>query len=228
VLRGLSGFKVTLFFYFAYVVVNYAYVILFRSEVYNYTAVFLTSPFNLLETASGVYSSPLEGMQENFILVVLFILLAELYSRHAQVSKPKLTITHIFALSIAATYITSALWWVLFGVPSNGTSIIAFCILTYLAAVTLLDRKIYGRKVDGRTPSEQVKALLWMTALVLSILFASTYVIGNDHYSIHLIGVLVFAGLVGLYTTMEYSDPEGGGPHLHTTPPRQAGKWSEA
>jgi hypothetical protein len=189
--------RITWVFFFGYLLVNYLYLQLPRNLILNYGIVFLTSPFNVLETLSPVYNSVAQGLQENFEILVAVILIAEVFSRYSMVRlKPYLTIDWAFALGIAASYVTSALWWWHTGVPGSGTSIVAFSILLFLASAASLDVK--RRMKDARTKAELKRDYIWIAALVTSFGFLPTYVVGNPHYQLHIVGALVFGSMVGL------------------------------
>ncbi|MDG6911112.1 MAG: hypothetical protein JRN18_02030 [Nitrososphaerota archaeon] len=196
--RALLNFRITLFFYLAYLSVNYVYVVVLPGDILNYGAVFLTSPFNILETLSPLYFSFGQGLVENFALVVLFMGLTESYSRFSMVRvKAYLSVDAAFVLSIASTYATSALWWWKTGAPASGTSVVALCMLLYLATASVCDFDTYAsrRQMHG---AEFAKVFLWVLATPISLVAASTYVLGNPHSEIHIAGAVVFTALAGM------------------------------
>lgn len=204
-LRTVLNFRVTLFFYLAYLLVNYVYVVLAPGLVLNYTAVFLTSPFNILETLSPIYPSFEVGLSENFVFVVLFVLLAESYSRYSMTrAKGLISVDVAFILSIVSTYTTSALWWWRTGVPASGTSIVAFDMLLFLAAVSMADFREYVNRGEKRG-AEALETLLWVLAVGTSLVVAPTYVLGNPHFELHLVGMAVFACVSGLIVLLYHS-----------------------
>jgi hypothetical protein len=194
VLTAIATVRITLFFYAAYIVTNYEYVKLPPALELNYGVVFVTSPFNFLETFSHIYANPIQGLEENFGVVLLIILLAETYSRFARV-RGGIGIDGAFFLALGATYATSALWWWAEGVPGNGTSIVAFSIVLYLLAVSLADARTYAVR-RRRSAAEAGRFLLWITALVISVVVAPTFILGNPSYGIHLAGIAFFGAFL--------------------------------
>ena len=193
--------RVTLFFYVAYAVVNYIYLFPLRQDILNYALVFAISPFNVLEVLSPAYGSTSSGLLQNFWFVVVFILLAEVYSRFSSVRlKRAVSFDAIFLASILASYTASAMWWRSTGVPGSGTSIVAFSMLLYLAAASMLDIKNQvARAGRDKSSSESIRGLIWVFALVSAFGFAPTYILGNPHYVLHIAGGLTFAAFAALF-----------------------------
>jgi len=189
--------RVTLFFYVAYIVTNYIYVKLPRALELNYGVIFVTSPFNLLENLSHIYANPTQGLEANFWIVLLFILLAEIYSRFAHARFVGTGIDGAFALALGASYATSALWWQVKGVPESGTSIVSFSIVLYLLVISLADARInivpYKLSI-----MEKIKFPLWITSLGTSCVAAPTYILGNPSYEVHLVGITFFGAFLML------------------------------
>jgi len=195
VLTAITMVRITLFFYAAYIITNYAYVKLPHALQLNYGVVFITSPFNFLETFSHIYANPTQGLEENFGVVLLIILLAETYSRFASLRTRRVGIDGAFFLALGATYATSALWWWAEGVPGNGTSIVAFSMVLYLLAIALADARTYAVR-RRRSAAEAGRFLLWITALVISGVVAPTFILGNPSYGIHLVGTAFFGAFM--------------------------------
>jgi hypothetical protein len=197
--RALLNFRITLCFYLTYLIANYVYLVVLPGAVFDYRAVFLTSPFNILETLSPIYASFGQGLTENFVLVVFFMALAESYSRFSLVKlNAYLSVDLAFLLSIASTYIVSGLWWWKAGAPASGTSIVAFCMLLYLAAASVGDVRVYGKR-GRRQGAEFAKAFLWVLAISISLAAASTYLLGNPHFEVHIMGAVTFTALDGAF-----------------------------
>lgn len=197
--RIILSLRVTLFFYIAYVAVNYVYIILLHQQVFTYVLVFAVSPFNILEILSPVYTSSTQGLVENFGFVVLMILVTETYSRYSAIKlKHMLSIDVVFCLSIGATYITSALWWWRAGVPASGTSIVGFSVLLYLAASSILDLRHQVKRAQKKG-REAARGVVWIAACVTSIGFSPTYVWGNPQYALHIAGASIFVLMAVLF-----------------------------
>ena len=200
--RLTKSVRITIIFVAAYIAVNYVYITYFKEYLLNLTAIFLTSPVNLLEAYSKVYSSPLQGLQENFEIPILLLLSCELYSRYLgiRIRKTKLSFDFVFLLSVIASYITSALWWLLRGVPGHGTSIIVFCMMLFFAFECFFDNGIFFvKKGTVRSSKQRVQAILWLASFVVSVTFALSYVIANPDYNTHLLGAAVFGLLMLSY-----------------------------
>jgi hypothetical protein len=197
VLANILKMRVTLFFYVAYIVTNYIYVKLPQAFELNYGVIFVTSPFNLLEDLSHIYVNPMQGLEANFWVVLLIILLAEIYSRFSHARFEVAGIDGVFALALGASYATSALWWQVKGVPESGTSIVAFSIVLYLLAISLADARIYivPHKLSIM---EIIKFPLWITSLGTSCVAAPTFILGNPSYEVHLVGITFFGAFLML------------------------------
>lgn len=200
ILYCIKRVKITLIFCIAYIFTNAVYVILPHALELNYGVIFITSPFNFLETFLHIYASPFQGLVENFGLVLLFIMLAECYSRFARVRVRSVSIDDAFFLALGATYATSALWWMTEGVPVSGTSVVAFSIVLYLLIISLADIPMYAVR-RRRSAAEEGRFLLWIFALVVSAV-ASLLFLDNPSYMIHLVGIAFFG--VFLMTLMLY------------------------
>ena len=189
--------RVFISFVLMYLVVNYLFSVglsIVRGDTFRLALLFfLTAPVNLYENFSGAYSSPVQGLLSNFVVTALMLGLCEGYCRQAQVRlKAVLTVDCAFVVSIVASYALSAVVWAIEGWPAYGSSIIGFCMTTFLLVNTILDYRIYSAKVKGR--EFLVKQSLWLAGLVLSaLLIPIGYAYGNAGFPLHVGGLLIFS-----------------------------------
>jgi hypothetical protein len=196
--------RLTFIFILGYVLVNYVYVVYFTSFVFDKGAIFITSPFNILENKTGTYSSISQGLQNNFVFVAGAIAGAEMYSRHLSTRlKEHITVDAAFLLGILATYVESALFWLVTGNPASGTSILAFCILLFIVASALLDSGTFTDRQYPRDVKSRLKRLGWLAAIVLSLPFAVTYILWNPSCGVHIAGAALFVSLAVVYIAVK-------------------------
>jgi len=177
--------RATIIFISIYVLLNLAYLFVFVLYRANVVVVFITSPFNIIEVTGS--NSPVLSFLANFVLVVMVLLLAELYS---DFSVMPFSAGTAFVMAIVASYVISVLRWVLRGFPSAGTSIIGFSMLLYLIVSGVLDMKAGG------------EAPVWLVALVPSLVVAPWYVLYNASWPLHVAGALMFFGLCIFYLSL--------------------------
>ncbi|MEM0143848.1 MAG: hypothetical protein QXL94_07910 [Candidatus Parvarchaeum sp.] len=159
---------------------------------------FLISPVDYCENFSTVYTSPIQGLQGNFITVGILIFVVVLYYKvKGHYRKVVFPVYRILSLSVLSSYLISALSFLNLGFPSEGTSIIAFSLLTFLFLELILDLSHIRQKKN------RVGALLKLVGFITVILVASLmlegYIINNSGALLHLAGAFVVLILAFLF-----------------------------
>jgi hypothetical protein len=199
--------KIQTFFIFVilYALFNFIYFSDFKMWGLNYTAWFLTSPFNPLEITSQTYGSYTIGEVSNFGLVAIIILGADIYHQFFSIRwKNQLLPRTVLFAAIAASYIVSGLVWIFDKIPSTGTSIIGFCLIGYIVINSSADFKNYRRaklmREQGKVAASSRKVLAYVWLLVLSWVGLVFLFLDNSSYWLHLLGggislVIIFSFL---------------------------------
>ncbi len=187
--------KIETFFIFVilYALVNFVYFSDFKRWGLNYTAWFLTSPFNPLEITSRAYGSYTIGEVSNFGLVAIIILGADVYHQFFSTRwKNQLLPRTVLFAAIAASYMVSGLVWIFDKMPSTGTSIIGFCLIGYVVINSSADFKDYQRakllREQGKAAASARKTLAYIWLLVLSWVSLVFLFLDNSSYWLHLLG----------------------------------------
>jgi hypothetical protein len=183
--------RIYFIFAFSYFAVDSLYLVGFREWGKNPVAIFLTSPYNPLETTSRIYNSVLIGEVYNFFVVGIIIATTEVYCRGlSKVFRGVVSIEWGFIACILSSYITSALTWYFYGHPSSGTSIVGFGMLSFLAIGLLFDSIRFIRNRAGHLNVRTVlEELAYYISVALTFAFdILLYVIGNPSVLLHLIG----------------------------------------
>lgn len=148
ILLGIIG---ALVFEFAYAGVNLLFIHVYGSASCSGVSklgVFITAPLNYCEDLT--YASVSEGVYANLGVIFLIILLSILYVvRFEGRAKEYLSFKNAFVVSVASTYLLSALSWVITGKPLGGTSIIGFNLLLFLFMGLAIDHTYVSRNGKG-------------------------------------------------------------------------------
>jgi hypothetical protein len=181
---------ITIFLVLIIAIVSYAYANLPIQLKSSNPVLWLSSPFNIY------YELANNGIIYNFALVVIIYLLIELYSRNlADLKGRDSLIDNAFYISVIAAYLTSLSVWLVFGVPSVGTSIIGFTAIIFFA-IEITDSELIVRLAE-RLPRMRFVipiALFAFAALVLSLsVLLFVYLNANAYWYIHLVGGSMFA-----------------------------------
>jgi hypothetical protein len=159
---------------------------------------FIISPVNYCENFSPIYTSPIQGLQGNFITVGILIFVAVLYYKASEhYHKRVFPVYRILSLSILSSYLISALLFLNSGFPSEGTSIIAFSLLTFLFLELILDISRISQK-PGRKGA-LLKLGGFITVILVASLMLAGYIINNSSASLHLAGAFVVLILAFLF-----------------------------
>lgn len=160
------------------------------------TLVWLTSPFNLTYEIQG------NGFFYNYIFLIIIYLIVEFYTRNLAHLKGRVALIRNAAIfSVLASYVAAAIVWAYVGVPSSGTSILAFNVLIFASFETYdaeLIKRMSERGEHFRRRLEIVSLTFIALLLTLSaILFV--YLNGNQFWYIHILGGIIFGAGYYIY-----------------------------
>lgn len=160
-------------------------------------ALWISSPFNITYELGNVSS-----FFYNYLLVVFIYLFAELYTRNIADMKGRVSlIRNAFLFSVLASYIVSAIVWNFVGLPSSGTSIMAFNVLIFSAFETYdseLIRRMSERRQAQHRALEIISLVFAALVIILSMLFF-IYLNENGYWYVHIAGGALFALIYPIY-----------------------------
>ena len=198
-IRVLIIFRLAFAFIVCYVVDLAVYVFIIKSAYPTYLQGFLTSPFSPNEDYTGHYPSPEVGAIYNVGVVTFIILFTDIYFRLVRPSGRRINEpTAAFGLSLASSYILSALWWAFTGAPSAGTSIIGSGMVLTLFAFSGRDLINQGRKPIHEDGDRSVPMGPILFVVASSVVYFAEY-INSSSLVPHLVGDVIFAALMMLY-----------------------------
>ncbi len=175
--------------------VTYGYLHMPASIKNNYT-LWATSPFNISYELSN------NGAFYNYVLVVLIYLFVELYSRNiADLKGRESLIRNAAIFSIVSAYAASAIVWLLVGMPSSGSSILAFNVLLFFAFETY-DSELIKRMSEKRMhlrKTIEIVSLAFVLILIAASMVLFVYLNGNEFWYIHILGGAIFAPIYLFY-----------------------------
>lgn len=163
----------------------------------DFLFIWATSPFNIYFELAG------SGIVYNYFMAIALILITELFSRNASDIRGAVSLMdHAFAASIFASYATSAFIWISSGVPSAGTSIIAFSMLLFFI-LEALDFDLLQRMSGSSRITRHIVRLIF-TAFGVAVagsaaLFYFFINPGSSHPYIHLVGGTLFLCIYAPY-----------------------------
>jgi hypothetical protein len=150
----------------------------------------LTSPFNIFYESMNSTE-----FFYNFIFVVAIFLFVELYTRNLADFKGRDSlIRNAFLLSVLASYVVSAAVWIVLGVPSSGTSMLAFNMLLFSAFETYdseLIKKMSKENEDIHRTLETA-SIVFVVLVTASSLLLFIYLNRNAFWYVHIAGGAVF------------------------------------
>ena len=161
-------------------------------------AQFATAWFNPTENRLPIYGSVEAGLAVNFVGPLIYIVIAEYYSRNLQrtVTKRFVSIDSIFVFSVLATYTYTYLYCLINHVVGTGTSIVAFCLLLSFSAIALVD--LTDKDYRSRLQKEILTLIVWFIAGIgFPVLAVWSYVIGNPDSINHFGGLCCFLVFIG-------------------------------
>ncbi len=191
-------FNFSLLFSVLYIIFNWAYISLYKI-VPNGILIFITSPFSALEDFSVSYGHFYVGLLLNFLPVfIMLAIMSYIYTKSNRLNR-FLKPSDVFCIGIVSSYLTSAIYWFAFKIPSRGTSIIAITVLVYfLVYVITFDfrgwfikksKKKYGKKAKERLAC--TTRFLFVIAIILAL---------SSEYSflllVHMIGLIISFALI--------------------------------
>lgn len=162
----------------------------------NNIILFISSPFNI------IYEEAFNGILYNYWLFVFIFGLVELYSRYvADLKNRDSILDHAFVISIVASYASSAIIWLVLGMPSSGTSVLAFCMLLFFISEITDSELIHRLRERHRRKGYTLEILTFSYASILfgisTLVFS--YINTNQFWYIHIIGGAIFALIFSLY-----------------------------
>lgn len=170
--------------------------------------IWLTSPFNIyFELASS-------GIMYNYVVVVVLFLFAEVYSRRiADIKNAVPLMDNAFAIGVVSSYVTSAIVWLYMGIPSAGTSIIAFDILLFTIFETL-DSEFIDRVSDSDMKIRKMASIISVTLAVVIFLSSALFYfyldMNGSYWYVHFCGGAIFVFLYVIYLFLARSTVEKG------------------
>ena len=157
----------------------------------------VTSPLSPLEDLSNIYTSTVQSLSLNFVFLLFVILLSEIiYSWSTNIKKYLRLPENIF-VGIAASYLTTLIFWYLSGFPSSGTSIIGLNLLTFSILCIILDLPSIITNLKHNLTNKNKKVVLYHSLIL--VLYVLTFILIYAIYAsygyrlTHLIG-----GVIGL------------------------------
>lgn len=169
---------------------------------YNPAIMFFTSPFSALEitfmsrTLVQIYTS----LFYNFYLVVIYLLsygYLYAYSRGKLFEFP-LPPWLSFSFSVLSSYITSAINWVILGLPSTGTSIIGVTTFTSII-VGLFIPLIKNKVINKFRVFTTVLIIFILLFFLIDMYFVSAMSLSATIVRNHTIGLICYGLLTVLY-----------------------------
>ena len=173
------------------------------SAVPTYWQEFLTSPFSPYENYASAYTSPQVGAFYNLGVVAFLILFTDIYLRLLRPVRLRVSpATAAFIVSVAATYVLSALVWKFAGVPTARTSIIGSSIVLTLFTFSGRDIVAGARHRTGTHNGVPVPFIPIVFAVASMAIYLAEYVNSSSAVS-HLLGDALFAPMFALCQTAE-------------------------
>ncbi|MEM3190651.1 MAG: hypothetical protein QW292_00780 [Candidatus Parvarchaeota archaeon] len=190
--KAMNLLKLSLIFSLLYIFANLAF-ILFLKLIPENILIFITAPFNALEDLSASYGSVYVGFLFNFLPVFIMLLIASyIYTKNNRLNK-FLKPSDVFVVGILASYLSSAVYWLAFKVPSRGTSILAITLLIYfLIYVSTYDFKALFVKRANKNYSKRTKEIAaYITFILLLIIIILVLASNYGLLLVHIIGGLI-------------------------------------
>ena len=194
----LKIFNFSLLFSALYVIFNWIYVSLYNI-IPNNILIFITSPFSALEDFSSYYGNFLVGFSLNFLPVfIMLAIMSYMYTKRNKLNR-FLKPSDIFCIGILSSYLTSAIYWFTFKIPSRGTSIIAITLLIYflIYVITFDFRGLFTKKANKKYSKEVRNRAAYLMLFLLIMIILLTLV---SYYSfvllVHLIGLIISFALI--------------------------------
>lgn len=159
---------------------------------------FLTSPFGPIENLSPIYSSLQVGFIWNGIEVgVALAILTFYFNTSFKGYKKYIGPYFVLLYSILASYITSAIIWILDSSPSTGTSIIG-------ASSTIFIILMFTFGAIKAVRKSKIKfCVLCIFIIITLILLLAFYFLGNKFWYVHLIGLVIFSSIILLVNFLD-------------------------
>lgn len=159
----------------------------------------VTSPFSILEDLSKNMLVMLENIASNLLYPTALIGISEFYYRF---NKKRQAARMVWGFGVLSSYATSAVWWIVFGVPSTGTSIISIAFslnLLYILYMVVNDRRKY-RALWNESRKFRVGLAVFalFTLLIVLPTLVSDFVVSINpvqlfgSFQVHATGVVLF------------------------------------
>jgi hypothetical protein len=156
----------------------------------------LTSPFNLTYELLGA------GLLYNYALLVIIYLLVDIYTRNIAHLKGRVSlIRNAGLISVLSSYMVSAVIWAYVGLPSSGTSILAFNALIF-AAFETYDAELIKRMSERRenfSRKLEIASLVFIALLLILSGLLFVYINANEFWYVHMLGGALFAVMYYVY-----------------------------
>ena len=198
VMLSFNLFKFSLVFSLLYLIFNGIYISFYKVAPKS-ILVFITSPFSALENFSTYYGNFWAGFLLNFLpIFTMLAIISYLYTKNNKLNR-FLKPSYIFYVGIISSYLTSAIYWFVFKIPSRGTSIIAITLLIYflIYAISFDFKALLIKKAKERYSKKSREKLAYIIRLLfiiaIALTLASCY---NFLLLVHMLGLIISFALI--------------------------------